>query len=215
VQFIPGAAVRYVIINYIYKDFLFLIFPGKVDHMSRVFNYDIMPEIKKRWSPRAFSSKPVAKEDLMALLEAARYAPSCSNEQPWRFFIADNAEKLAKLFSVLNEGNQAWANKTPMLILLIGKKHFEKTGKANHWHMFDSGTAWGFLSLEAERRGLITHAMGGFDREKARSLFEIPDEYEIICVIAVGYYGDKSDLSEYNQGREHPQNRKEIEELLL
>ncbi|MDW7740630.1 MAG: nitroreductase family protein, partial [Bacillota bacterium] len=127
--------------------------------MSRVFNYDIMPEIKTRWSPRAFSSKPVAKEELMALLEAAHYAPSCSNEQPWRFLIADNAEKLAKLFSVLNEGNQAWANKAPVLILLIGKNHFEKTEKANHWHMFDSGTAWGFLSLEAERRGLITHAM--------------------------------------------------------
>jgi nitroreductase len=174
-----------------------------------------MPEIQKRWSPRAFGSKPVAAEELRALLEAARHAPSCSNEQPWRFLIAESVEQLARLRRILDEGNQAWANKAPVLILVTALKNFEKTGKENHWNMFDAGTAWGYLSLEAERRGLITHAMGGFNREKARSEFEIPDEYEIISVIAVGYYGNKSELSDFNQSREHPQARKEIEEIIL
>ena len=183
--------------------------------MIRVINYEIMPEIKSRWSPRAFSSKPVSPSELKALLEAARYAPSCSNEQPWRFLIADNAEKLARLHSILDEGNQAWANKAPVLILVTSRKYFEKSGKTNHWQMFDTGTAWGYLSLEAERRGLITHAMGGFDREKAHREFSIPDDLEVITVIAVGYYGDKSELSKSNQQREHPQKRTEIDEILL
>jgi nitroreductase len=183
--------------------------------MKRIFNHEIMPEIKNRWSPRAFSKKPVAREELMALLEAARYAPSCSNEQPWRFWVAESAEKLTRLCSVLDEGNQGWANKAPVLILVTSTKNFEKSGKNNHWQMFDAGTAWGYLSLEAERRGLVTHAMGGFDREKARREFSIPEDLEIITVIAVGYYGDKSELSEFNQKREQPQLRKEIGELLL
>jgi nitroreductase len=183
--------------------------------LTRAFNHEIMPEIKKRWSPRAFSTTAVAREELMALLEAARYAPSCSNEQPWRFLIAENAEKLVRMRSVLDEGNQKWASKAPVLILVTSKNCFGKSRKANHWQMFDTGTAWGYLSIEAERRGLITHAMGGFDREKARREFSIPDDLEIITVIAVGYYGDKTELSEFNQGREHPQTRNEIEELLL
>jgi nitroreductase len=79
--------------------------------------------------------------------------------------------------------------------------------------MFDAGTAWGYLSLEAERQGLIAHAMGGFDREKTRSEFKIPEAFEIITVIAVGYYGDKSELSDFNQSREHPQMRKEIDDI--
>jgi nitroreductase len=183
--------------------------------MKRIFNHQIMPEIKNRWSPRAFSSRPVDTSELHALLEAARYAPSCSNEQPWRFLIADDSEKLFKMRSVLDEGNQGWANKAPVLILVTGKKSFEKNGKHNHWQMFDAGTAWGYLSIEAERRGLVTHAMGGFDREKARREFSIPDDLEIITVIAVGYYGDKSELSEFNQRREQPQLRKEIGEITL
>jgi nitroreductase len=181
--------------------------------VNRVFNHEIMPEIKNRWSPRAFSSQPVAAEKLKTLLEAARYAPSCNNEQPWRFLVADSEEILTRMRNILNAGNQDWANKAPILILVTAQKNFEKTGKENHWHMFDAGTAWGYLSLEAEKRGLVTHAMGGFDREKARSEFKIPETYEIITVIAVGYYGDKTELSEFNQNREHPQRRKEIDDI--
>ncbi len=183
--------------------------------MERKFNYEIMTEIKERWSPRAFSEKAVAEEDLMALLEAARYAPSCNNEQPWRFLIASEEDKLAGMREVLDTGNQKWANRAPVLILIAAEKTFLKNGSNNRWNCFDAGTAWGYLSLEAQKLGLITHGMGGFSEEKARKKFKIPDRYDIITVIAVGYYGNKDQLSEYNQGREHPNTRKKIEELLL
>lgn len=183
--------------------------------MERIFNYEIMTEIKERWSPRAFSGKAVPEEELMALLEAARYAPSCSNEQPWRFLIAADEEKLAKMRDVLNPGNQKWANRAPVLILIAAEKKFQKDGSSNRFNCFDAGTAWGYLSLEAQRRDLIAHGMGGFSVEKARQAFSIPDHYDIMAIIAVGYYGSKDQLSEYNQGREYPNTRKEIEELLL
>ena len=183
--------------------------------MERVFNHEILTEIKERWSPRAFSNKAVAEEDLMALLEAARYAPSCNNEQPWRFLVAADKDKLARMRSVLDSGNQLWANRAPVLILIAAEKSFLKNGKSNRWNCFDAGTAWGYLSLEAQKRGLITHGMGGFSVEKAREEFKIPEKYEIITVLAVGYYGNKEQLSEYNQGREHPNTRKEITELYL
>ena len=183
--------------------------------MDREFNYEIMTEIKERWSPRAFSEKAVAEDDLMALLEAARYAPSCNNEQPWRFLIANDEVKLVRMREVLDPGNQKWASRAPVLILIAAEKEFLKNGNDNRFSCFDSGTAWGYLSLEAQRRGLITHGMGGFSVEKARETFNITERYEIITVIAVGYYGSKDQLSEYNQGREYPNKRKEIEELLL
>ncbi len=183
--------------------------------MERKFNHELMTEIKERWSPRAFSDNPVPEEDLMALLEAARYAPSCSNEQPWRFVVAADQEKLARMREVLDSGNQKWANHAPVLILVAAEKKFLKKGTDNRWCCFDAGTAWGYLSLEAQRRGLITHGMGGFSVDKVRETFNISDRYEVIAVIAVGYYGNKDQLSEYNRDREHPGTRKEIEELLL
>jgi len=183
--------------------------------MERRFNYDIMPEMMARWSPRAFDSSPLPRDEILAILEAARYAPSCFNEQPWRFIIADEEESLARMRGVLTPSNQEWASKAPVLILVVAKKTFELNGKDNYWHMFDAGTAWGYLSLEAQRRGLVTHAMGGFSRSGARAAFEIPEELDVIAVIAVGRYGDRNTLSEELQLREYPETRKEIEELLL
>lgn len=102
-----------------------------------------------------------------------------------------------------------------VLILIASKRTFTLNGKENYWHMFDAGTAWGYFSLEAQRRGLITHAMGGFNREKAREEFNVPDDYTIITVIALGYYGQKGDLSEDLQSREHPEDRMKISRLIL
>ena len=183
--------------------------------MERIFNHEIMREIKERWSPRAFSDKAVSEADLMALLEAARYAPSSSNEQPWRFVIANDEEKLAKMRAVLNAGNQEWASMAPVLILIAAEKICRKNGNNNRWNCFDSGTAWGYLSLEAQRRGLITHGMGGFSVEKAQEAFNIADHFDIIAVIAIGYYGSIDQLSDFNTGREKPNTRKEIDELIL
>lgn len=185
------------------------------DNMNRTFHYDIMPEIKHRWSARAFSAEKIEKEEIYALLEAARYAPSCFNEQPWRFLVADEEKNLEKMRGILTPKNQSWANKAPVLILIASKKTFEYDGSKNYWNMFDAGTAWGYLSLEAQKRGLIAHAMGGFDREKARSVFYLADDLTIITVVAVGRYGIKESLSDEQQQQEYPQTRDEIKDLLL
>lgn len=183
--------------------------------VKRAFKYDIMEQIKQRWSTRAIDGRKIAKDDIMALIEAARYAPSCFNEQPWRFKIADDEETLQKMRSVLNPSNQVWANNAPVLILIASKKNFSLNNKENYWHMFDAGTAWGYLSLEAQKRGLAAHAMGGFSIEAARRIFEIPRDYSIITVVAVGQYGKKELLSEEMQKEEHPNVRKEAEALLF
>lgn len=184
--------------------------------MSRDFNYEILEEIKKRWSPRAFdNSKNVKGEDIMALIEAARYAPSCFNEQPWKFIIADNEEKLQKMRSVLTASNQVWANKAPVLMLILSRKTFELDGKDNYWNMFDAGCAWGFLSLEATRRGIMTHAMGGFNKASAKSIFKISEEYNPITVVAVGYYGDPDELPQDLLEKEKPGIRKSANEEIF
>lgn len=183
--------------------------------MNRNFKYDVMPEIKKRWSPRAFAKDKVSKEDIYTLLEAARYAPSCFNEQPWRFLVADTEDTLSKMRSILNESNQIWANNAPVLILICAQKTFAHNNKDNYWNMFDTGTAWGFLSLEAQRLGLITHAMGGFSRKAAAEVFQIPEELDIITVVALGKMGDPSLLPEHLKEEEFPKTRKKIEDLLL
>lgn len=182
--------------------------------MNRTFHSDIMPEIKERWSPRAFSQDPVSQEDLYAVLEAARYAPSCNNEQPWRILVAQEGDRLQRMRSVINESNRRWAIDAPVLILILSKKNFQNNDKENYWSMFDAGTSWGYLSLEAHRRGLYTHAMGGFNRNLARSLFSIPEDYHIISVVALGKPGDKWKLPEDLLDREHPNIRWELEQLI-
>lgn len=183
--------------------------------MNRKFDYDIMPEIRQRWSARALSPEKIPKDDIFALIEAARYAPSCFNEQPWRFLIADEEETLEKMRGILTKKNQKWANSAPVLILIASHKKFSYNGSDNFWHMFDAGTAWGYLSLEAQRRGLIAHAMGGFDAKKARSLFNISDDLDIIAVVAVGRYGDRESLSEELSADEFPGTREAMKDLLL
>ena len=183
---------------------------------NREFDYQVLEEIQGRWSPRAFDpDRKVAEEDLMALLEAARYAPSCFNEQPWRYIVANGGETHAKIVSTLTSSNQEWASKAPALLMVLSVARLQYNGKDNRWHMFDAGTSWGFLSLEAQRRGLITHAMGGFSVERARELFNIPEDVSVIAVVAVGYYGRKEDLSPRNIEREQPSPRKSIGEIIF
>lgn len=179
----------------------------------RDFSYDISEDIQKRWSPRAYSEEGLPESDVMALLEAARYAPSCFNEQPWRFVVAMTQDELKVMRELLTETNQAWANKAPVLVAVLARKQFS-SGKDNYWHMFDSGTAWGFFALEAQRRGLIAHAMGGYNREKAQTVLCVPEEYCIITIVAVGKYGDKSQLPAALQTREHPNTRKPLSEIV-
>jgi len=180
--------------------------------MARRFLYDIMQEIKNRWSPKAFSSEKISHEDIQAILEAACFAPSCFNEQPWRFLVATQEEDLNLLGNLLTEKNQRWAKKAPALILILAHRYFKYNGKENRWHQFDAGTAWGYLSLEAEKRGLITHGMGGFKRKKIREVLNISEDYEIIAVIAVGKIGNKNDLEEEFKKEEFPNTRRTVSE---
>ncbi len=183
--------------------------------MSRDFNYNIMDEIKERWSPRSISDKKVKERDIWSILEAARYAPSCFNEQPWKFILAEEEKDLENMRKLLLDSNRIWADKATVLITIISKKTFDMNGKDNYWYKFDAGTAWAYLSLEAQRRGLITHAMGGFKKEEGRKLLNIPEEYDIMAVIAVGIIGNKEDLDESLKEREDPGDRKPLEEIVF
>ena len=183
---------------------------------ARTFDFDILDVVKERWSPRAFDpNKPVAEEDLLGVMEAARYAPSCFNEQPWNFIVGLRGEEdYNKILGVLNDTNREWASKAPVLLLITSRKLFAKNKRENRWHLFDAGTSWGYLSLEARRRGLHTHAMGGFNVEAAMKAFGIGEDMSIIAAVAMGYYGDKEALSPELQKKERPGLRKPTREIL-
>jgi nitroreductase len=144
--------------------------------------------IAKRWSARAFSTRPVEKSKLLSILEAARWAPSSRNEQPWRYivFTNDNPEMLRKAQSVLKEIND-YAKRAPILICAITKKIYSENGSLNRLHFHDLGAANENMFLEAFNQGLIMHEMGGFDVEKAREIFDVPEDYEVGIMIAIGY----------------------------
>ena len=158
--------------------------------------------ISGRWSPYAYGDRPVSGEDLRSLFEAARWAPSCFNEQPWRYLVADrstSAEEYDKLLSCLNERNQEWARYAPVLAMGLVKRNFERNGKPNHHARHDLGLATANLCLEATARGLLVHQMAGILPERVRELFALPDDVEAVTGIAIGYYGDPATLSESRQ----------------
>lgn len=180
----------------------------------RDYNYEIMDYIQKRWSPRAFSPETIPHEDVRGILEAARYAPSCFNEQPWLFMVAEG-DDLETFRDLLLPKNLMWAGKAPVLILVLYKETFEHNGKINKYAAFDSGTAWGFLSLEAVRRGYQTHAMAGFRKSTAREVLNIPEAYVPHAMIALGLPGDLKDLDESFHEKEQPNTRKPLDEVMV
>ena len=151
-------------------------------------DYAISEIIAKRWSARAFSTRPVENTKLLSILEAARWAPSSRNEQPWRYivFTTDNPEMLKKAQSVLKEIND-YAKRAPILICAIAKKTYSENGNPNRLHFHDLGAANENMFLEAFNQGLIMHEMGGFDVQKAREVFNVPEDYEAGIMIAIGY----------------------------
>lgn len=185
-----------------------------VEHrLSNDNQYDINPLILNRWSPRAFASTPVAEQDLLSLFEAARWAPSASNIQPWRYVMARTREDLEKFYSFINESNRVWCEHAPVLAIVMSHS-MSPTGRPSRSHAFDAGASWAYLAIEAVSRGLYTHAMGGFDRDKAREVLQIPADYDVHAVIAIGYRGDAAQLNENNQAREHPSGRRALTETL-
>src|SRR5699024_4274146 len=143
--------------------------------------FDIDPAFINRWSPRSFQDKEVPNDVLHSVFEAARWAPSAANLQPWRFVFARSDKDRDTFLSFINEGNVAWCKKAPVLIAVISKTD-RAPGKNNRTHAFDTGAAWGYLALEASRKGLITHGMGGFDREKAKDVLNIPENYTVNAI---------------------------------
>ncbi|OCT14266.1 NADH dehydrogenase [Paenibacillus pectinilyticus] len=175
--------------------------------------HEINPQFLERWSPRSFSDQEVAEDVLLSLFEAARWAPSGSNNQPWRFIVARTPEQLAKFHSFIMPLNRIWCEKAPVLTLVISNTKTPK-GTNNPSHAFDTGAAWGYLALEANNQGLITHAMGGFERDQAREALNIPADYELHAVIAIGYRGPAEALPEALQEREVPSGRREVNEFI-
>ncbi|MEL6182819.1 MAG: nitroreductase family protein, partial [Myxococcota bacterium] len=152
--------------------------------------YPLFEPLEQRWSPKTFSRRPLEPGVLRRLLEAARWAPSCFNEQPWRFIVAArdlDPEGHAALSAVIVDKNRQWAQHAPVLMLSIASMNFARNGRANRWATHDTGQAVASMLVQATTEGLLVHQMGGFDQEAARQRFAIPEGYEPIAAIAVGY----------------------------
>ncbi|MDH5326049.1 MAG: nitroreductase family protein [Gammaproteobacteria bacterium] len=170
----------------------------------------------ERWSPRAFLSDSISAEDTATLFEAARWSPSCYNEQPWRFVYATQTQDLEQFRSTLAESNQVWANSAPLLVYLFSKKTFSHNNNPNRWADFDTGAAWMALSLQAHKQGLYTHAMGGFDTDKAYAVTGVDSqEFNVVCAIAIGKRADADSLPGKLQNMEIPNDRKLLEEVVF
>lgn len=177
-------------------------------------NTQVDPIFVNRWSPRAMSGQPLTDAQLVTLLEAARWAPSCFNAQPWRFAHAlRDTPHWQPVFATLVEGNQAWAEHASALIAVISRSEYEHNGSPAPTHSFDAGAAWMSLSLQATRLGLVAHGMQGFDQVAARAALQVPEVYDLPAIIAVGYPGVLEDLPENYREREVPSARKSLDEI--
>jgi nitroreductase len=152
-------------------------------------DYPIQDVLAQRYSPRAFASTPVERETLLSLLEAARWSPSSRNAQPWRFIVAtkDNADAYNKLLSVLNENNQRWASTAPVLMLAIAEVEVPGTGRTNSKALYDLGQAVAHFTVEATARDLYLRQMGGIHPDKAAEIYNVPEGYQVVVAIALGY----------------------------
>ena len=175
--------------------------------------------IQRRWSPRAFAARAVEPEKLRSLLEAARWAASCFNEQPWSFIVAakdDEGDAYERLVGCLVEANALWAGRAPVLMISVARLAFKRNDKPNRHAFHDVGQAAAHLALQATALGLAVHQMAGFDVSKAREQFNIPEGFDPVAAIAVGYPGDPEDLPEDLRARElGPRARRPLEEFVF
>jgi len=179
---------------------------------SRKSDYPIEAFFLERWSPRAFAAEPIPDADLRTIFEAARWAPSSFNAQPWRFLYAKReTPAFAKFLGLLFDSNQIWAKNASVLAVLVSKKTFLPSGKtepiASHSHSLDAGAAWGYLALQASRSGYAAHGMAGFDIARAAVELNVPEDHRVEMAFALGRIGDKSILPENLRAREQPSSR--------
>ncbi|EJN09735.1 nitroreductase family protein [Herbaspirillum sp. YR522] len=184
----------------------------------RIADYPIDPNFINRWSPRAYDGSDISEETVLTFLEAARWAPSAYNAQPWRFVYARRGTPAwQSLLGLLNEFNRSWAEKGSVLIVVLSKTMMLPPGAKevvpSSTHSFDTGSAWGYLALQASISGWHAHGMAGFDKEKARVELDVPPEYSVEAAIVIGKLGDKSSLPEGLQARELPSPREPLSAL--
>jgi nitroreductase len=187
-------------------------------HKPAPSDFPVHQLIVDRWSPRAFADKLVPSDVLRSLFEAARWAPSSNNEQPWAYIVAtrDDHENFAKMLSVLVEFNANWAKSAPVLALAVAALNFAKNNAPNRNALYDTGAASALLSVEATARALAVHQMAGFDPAKAREVFAIPAAWEAITALAIGYPGDPNSLPQPLKDRElAPRTRKPLSEFVM
>ena len=184
---------------------------------NRHANYDISPLILNRWSPRSMSGEGMTDDELYPLFEAARWAPSSFNSQLWKFIIARRQEKeqFDKFLKLLAEGNQVWCKNSAALVVVCSRKLFEHNDKPARTHAFDTGSAWENLGLEAARRGLVCHGMEGFDYDRAKEELNIPDDYEVHAMIAIGKRAPKEQLPADVQKMEKPNQRRPLKDIIF
>ena len=187
-------------------------------HSQRIPEFAVEPLFLERWSPRAFATERLDESRFFSLFEAARWAPSANNSQPWRFIYAHNDGKgWSELFSLLNQNNKRWAGRAAALVLILSKKFHARDGgefAPLRNHSFDAGAAWASLAFQAHYAGLRTHAIGGFDREAARKTFNIPETFHVEILVAVGRQGEPTQLAADFHDREKPNGRRPVRELV-
>jgi nitroreductase len=184
------------------------------DFSNRDTLLGVDPLILKRWSPRAFSKTPVSDEDVELLFDAARWAPSCFNEQPWRFHVSTE-RNFDQFLSLLNEGNQIWASNAGLLGFVVVKKTFTQNDKPNAYAEFDAGAAWLAMSLQARQMGLYTHGMGGIKHAEVAEYLGLDEDHKVVCGFAIGVAAAADTLPEELAAKEKPSARRALADILL
>lgn len=187
------------------------------ENTSRTADHAIDPLFLKRWSPRAFTGEAMAQETLLSLFEAARWAPSAGNGQPWRFVYGHRGtEAFDTIYGTLDDGNRRWTDKASVLAVVISQTHRKNAAgetRPIYTHAFDTGAAWAYLALQAIHSGYHAHAMGGIDRERAMQVLGVPDGFRVEAGLAIGKIAPKETLPEDLMKREVPSGRKPIAEF--
>lgn len=177
-------------------------------------DHPIASMILHRWSPRAMSGEAVSESTLRQLFEAARWAPSCFNEQPWRLQYAyRETDSWPTFFALLAEANQSWVANAAVLVVVLSRRAFLRSGKPNRTHSLDTGAAWQNLALQGSSLGLVVHGMAGFDYERARTALQVPDDYSVEMMIAIGRPGREDALPQAYRDKERPSGRKAVAEF--
>ena len=179
-------------------------------------DFEIDPIFLNRWSPRSMSGDEISQEVLFSLFEAARWAPSSNNNQPWRFIYARrNTARWPVFFDLLTEQNKIWAKNAAVLIVVVSKKTFDYNERPARTHSYDAGAAWENFALQGSLKALVVHGMQGFDYDRARTALNIPDVFQVEAMIAVGLPGRKEELPQALQEREMPSPRKNLSEIVM